>query len=95
MRWISEWVSQIIATGQADGLYLTNMISPLNMGDFLLSETHELQQGVPAVKASYYYDAFTFTGMWLTHFVPTETFDSTSYWYKHPLLHELGQCADE
>ncbi|MBN2859262.1 MAG: hypothetical protein JXK93_03250 [Sphaerochaetaceae bacterium] len=75
---------QIIATGQADGLYLTNMISPLNMSDFLLSETHELQMGVPAVKASYYYDAFTFTALWISHFVPAETFSSDSYWFNSP-----------
>ena len=77
---------QIIATGQADGLYLTNMISPLNMSDFLLSETHELQKGVPAAKASYYYDAFTFTAMWISHFVPAETLSSDSPWYNSPTL---------
>jgi len=77
---------QIIATGQADGLYLTNMISPLNMSDFLLSETHELQKGVPAGKISYYHDAFTFTGMWISHFVPAKTFTSDSYWFNSPTL---------
>ncbi len=75
---------QIIATGQADGLYLTNMISPLNMSDFLLRETHELQKGVPAVKASYYHDAFTFTGIWISHVVPAQPIESDSFWFNTP-----------
>ncbi len=81
---------QIVATGQADGLYLTNMISPKNMSDFLLSETHELQTGVPAVKADYYLDAFTLSGIWIASHVPTETFSSDSLWYRTPELFSQG-----
>ncbi len=81
---------QIIATGQADGLILTDMITPLNMSDFLLTEVHELHQGIPAVKADYYYDAFTFTGIWLPRFIPTETFTQDSYWYNSPSLFTQG-----
>ncbi len=45
---------QQIVWGQADGVFITDIVSPLNLTDFLLWDFNEIRQGVTAVKMKYY-----------------------------------------
>ena len=71
---------QIIVSGQADALYLTDIVSPRNVADFVLSETSDMRIGIPAVKASYYFGNYTFDGIWIAQAIPTTTYSPDSIW---------------
>jgi hypothetical protein len=71
---------QIIVSGQADALYLTDIVSPRNLKDFVLTETTDMRIGVPAVKASYYFGNYTFDGIWIAQGIPTTTYSQDSIW---------------
>ncbi len=77
---------QIIASGQADALFLTDIITPRNLQDFVLTETPDLKKGIPAIKGSYYIGDYTIEGIWVTQFSPTSLYDSSSIWSSLPLI---------
>ncbi len=77
---------QIIVAGGADALYLTDIISPRNIQDFVLTETPDMRIGVPAIKGSYYLGDYTIDAIWIAQAIPTSTFSQTSMWFSPPSL---------
>ncbi len=45
---------QQIVWGQADGVFITDIVSPLDLTDFLLRDFNEIRIGINAVKINYY-----------------------------------------
>ncbi|NCB00861.1 MAG: hypothetical protein EOM67_01670 [Spirochaetia bacterium] len=84
---------QIIASGQADALYLSDIISPRNVKDFILTETNDMRKGVPAIKGSYYVGNYTIEGIWITQAIPTTTFSLDSIWISPPSILPTGATA--
>ena len=73
---------QAIIWGEAEGAFITDLVSPRDMRSFILADFKEIRKGVPAIKVDYYKDAFTFEGIWVAKFIPTSMPDSTSMWAK-------------
>lgn len=71
---------QQIIWGKADGVFITDMISPKDMSEFLLPDFEEIRMGVTAVKANYYLGNQTFEWVWLPVFTPTLMPDESSRW---------------
>ena len=63
---------QQIVWGKADGVFITDVVSPLNLSEFLLPDFDEIRIGVNAVKFDYYIGNNTFEVIWLPNFTPTE-----------------------
>ncbi|MDY0287493.1 MAG: hypothetical protein RBR15_01565 [Sphaerochaeta sp.] len=77
---------QAIIWGEAEGAFITDLVSPRDMRSFILADFKEIRKGVPAIKVDYYKDAFTFEGIWVAKFIPTSMPDQSSMWAKQPGL---------
>jgi len=75
---------QQVVWGKADGVFITDVVSPLNLSEFLLPEFDEIRTGVNAVKFDYYSGNNTFEVIWLPNFTPTEMPATSSIWYVQP-----------
>lgn len=62
---------QQIVWGQADGVFITDIVSPLDLSDFLLRDFNEIRIGVTAAKINYYLDNdHSFEVVWIPTFTP-------------------------
>ena len=75
---------QQVVWGKADGVFITDVVSPLNLTEFLLPDFDEIRIGVNAVKLDYYIGDHTFEAVWLPQFTPTQKPDKNSIWYVQP-----------
>lgn len=71
---------QQIVWGKADGVFITDIVSPKNLFQFLLPEFDEIRIGVEGAKFDYYIGDNTFELVWLPIFTPTEFANPNSIW---------------
>ncbi len=72
---------QQIVWGQADGVFITDIVSPLNLTEFLLWDFNEIRIGVTAVKATYYpHPDHDIEIVWIPVFTPSILPDGNSIW---------------
>lgn len=62
---------QQIIWGKADGVFITDIISPKDLTNFVLPEFDEIRMGVTALKADYYMDALDLELVWVPMFTPS------------------------
>ncbi|KAA3610064.1 MAG: hypothetical protein D8M58_07500 [Calditrichaeota bacterium] len=72
---------QQIIWGKADGVFITDIISPKDLREFLLPDFDEIRTGVTAVKANYYNGDNTLEFVWLPSFTPTAMPEEGSLWF--------------
>ena len=72
---------QQIIWGKADGVFITDVISPRDLSDFILPEFEEIRIGTNAVKLDYYLGNSTIEAVWIPTFQPTITPDQNSIWF--------------
>jgi len=72
---------QQIIWGKADGVFITDIISPKDLREFLLPDFDEIRTGVTAVKADYYIGDNTLEFVWLPSFTPTAMPEEGSIWF--------------
>ncbi len=77
---------QAIIWGQAEGAFITDIVSPRDLRSFILSDFREIRKGIPAVKVDYYTGAFTLEGIWIPRFVPISMPAEGSLWRQEPSL---------
>lgn len=75
---------QQIVWGKADGVFITDIVSPLNLTEFLLPDFDEIRRGVYATKFDYYLGNSTFELIWQPIMTPTELPKPGSIWYIQP-----------
>ncbi len=75
---------QQIVWGKADGVFITDIVSPLNLSEFLLPDFDEIRTGVIATKLDYYIGNSTIEAIWIPQFTPTIRPDANSIWYIQP-----------
>ncbi len=75
---------QQVVWGKADGVFITDVVSPLNLSEFLLPDFDEIRKGVIATKIDYYAGNSTFEAIWIPVFTPTERPPPGSIWYVQP-----------
>ncbi len=71
---------QQIIWGKADGVFITDIVSPKDMREFLLPDFNEIRVGVTSLKFNYYLDNSTFEFVWIPVFTPTQMPDNSSIW---------------
>lgn len=79
---------QQIIWGKADGAFITDMVSPKDLSEFLLPDFEEIRMGVNAVKIDYYLKNNTFEFVWIPTFTETKLPDENSIWF--PKLQSSG-----
>ncbi len=75
---------QQIVWGKADGVFITDIVSPLNLTEFLLPDFDEIRTGIISAKFDYYVGNSTFEAIWIPQFTPTERPAQGSIWYIQP-----------
>ncbi|MCF7928320.1 MAG: hypothetical protein K9L68_05060 [Spirochaetales bacterium] len=75
---------QAIIWGEAEGAFITDIVSPQDMRSFILADFREIRKGIPAVRLDWYAGPFTIEGIWAPLFVPPNSPDSDSIWYTEP-----------
>ncbi|MCB2212255.1 hypothetical protein KQI52_09110 [bacterium] len=71
---------QQIVWGKADGVFITDIVSPKDLSEFLLRDFSEIRIGVTAAKLDYYTGNNTFELVWLPVFTPTIAPEEGSLW---------------
>lgn len=71
---------QQIIWGKADGVFITDVVSPKDLREFLLPDFNEIRQGVDALTTSYYLGSHTFSLVLSPVFRPTIQPGSSSIW---------------
>ena len=75
---------QQIVWGKADGVFITDVVSPLNLTEFLLPDFDEIRTGITALKFDYYIGNHTLELIWLPNFTPTKMPKAGSIWFAQP-----------
>lgn len=75
---------QQIVWGKADGVFITDIVSPLNLTEFLLPDFDEIRIGVYAAKIDYYFGNSTLEAIWKPIYAGNELPPPGSIWYKPP-----------
>ncbi len=75
---------QQIVWGKADGVFITDIVSPKNLYEFLLPEFDEIRMGVIGAKFDYYIGNNTLEIVWLPVFTPTKYPNQNSVWSIKP-----------
>jgi len=76
---------QQIIWGQADGVFITDIVSPKNLTEFLLWDFNEIRMGVTAAKGKYYINSDNSLELvWIPMFTPTLMPEEGSIW--HPKM---------
>jgi hypothetical protein len=75
---------QQIVWGKADGVFITDIVSPLNLTEFLLPDFDEIRTGVISAKLDYYIGNSTIEAIWIPQFTPTTRPAEGSIWYIQP-----------
>lgn len=76
---------QQIIWGKADGVFITDVVSPKNLREFLLWDFSEIRMGVTAVNTEYYFaSGQSLTFVWIPVFSPTKVPPEGSIWRTTP-----------
>jgi hypothetical protein len=75
---------QQIIWGKADGVFITDVISPKDLREFLLPDFEEIRIGVTAAKLNYYRGDQTFELAWVPVFTPNQKPEQGSIWLRSP-----------
>ena len=75
---------QQIVWGKADGVFITDIVSPKNLFQFLLPDFDEIRIGVYGAKFDYYINDNTLEVVWLPVFTPTKYANPNSVWSVKP-----------
>jgi len=72
---------QQIVWGKADGVFITDIVSPKDLREFLLPDFNEIRIGVTAAKFNYYMGDNTLELVWIPVFTPTRMPAQGSIWF--------------
>ncbi len=72
---------QQIIWGKADGVFITDIVSPKDLTEFILRDFSEIRMGITAVKGDYYIGNNTLELVWVPVFTPTKLPPKNSIWY--------------
>ncbi len=71
---------QQIVWGKADGVFITDIVSPKNLSEFLLPDFEEIRIGVTSLKLDFYTGDNTLEVVWIPIFTPTTLPENSSIW---------------
>jgi len=71
---------QQVIWGKSDGVFITDVVSPKNLSEFLLPDFEEIRLGINGFKAVYFFDNSSFEFIWVPTFTPNTIADADSIW---------------
>lgn len=84
---------QIITQGRADGTFITDILSPIDLSEFLTQEVEDIKIGIPAVKLNRYYNS-NFLELVVSPIFQSNTFDEPEgRWFPFAQLERAGNVV--
>lgn len=71
---------QQIIWGKAEGVFITDVVSPKDLREFLLPDFDEIRTGITAVKLNYFKGDHNIEAVWTPVFTPTQMPEQGSIW---------------
>ncbi|MDO8896057.1 MAG: hypothetical protein Q7V19_00295 [Bacteroidales bacterium] len=71
---------QQIIWGKAEGVFITDVVSPKDLREFLLPDFDEIRMGITAFKLNYYLGNSSIEAVWSPVFIPTQMPENESIW---------------
>lgn len=71
---------QQIIWGKAEGVFITDVVSPKDLREFLLPDFSEIRTGITALRLNWYKGAHQLEWVWSPIFTPTRMPESSSIW---------------
>ncbi|MGC9375727.1 MAG: DUF1302 family protein [Bacteroidales bacterium] len=81
---------QQIIWGKADGAFITDIVSPKDLSEFLLPDFEEIRMGVNALKVDYYIQNSSVEFVWIPVFSETKLPEQSSIWYPNLLSQDTN-----
>lgn len=75
---------QQVIWGKADGVFITDLVSPKNLSQFLVPDFEELRRAVTGIRADFYHGAHGLELVWLPWFTPAVSPSPGSIWEPKP-----------
>ncbi len=75
---------QQIIWGKGDGVFITDIVSPKDLSEFLLPDFDEIRTGITALKLNQYIGDQTFEFVYIPTFTSTVFADTSSIWSRTP-----------
>jgi Protein of unknown function (DUF1302) len=83
---------QAVFWGQAEGAFITDIVSPQNLSSFILADFEEIRLGIPAIKVTAYAGPLTLEAIWVQKFIPSILPGTDSVW-RTSLMPNLSGAA--
>jgi len=77
---------QQIIWGKGDGVFITDIVSPKDLSEFLLPDFDEIRTGITALKLNQYIGDQTFEFVYIPTFTATVFADTSSIWSRTPVF---------
>lgn len=71
---------QQIIWGKAEGVFITDVVAPKDLREFLLPDFDEIRLGITVLKLNYYFGNSTLEAVWAPVFTPTQMPEGGSIW---------------
>jgi hypothetical protein len=76
---------QQITWGKADGVFITDVVSPKNLQEFLLPDFNEIRMGITAIRGEYFLGNSSIELIWVPLFSPNTLPETGSIWSVSPI----------
>lgn len=75
---------QQIIWGKSDGVFITDVVTPKDLSEFLLRDFDEIRMGITALKVNYFMGQKTLEWVWVPTFTPTTLPAAGTIWDARP-----------
>jgi len=86
---------QQIAWGKADGLFITDIINPLDLREFILADFEDIRMGINSVKAQFYFGNSRLESIWIPQFEPAKFAEPGEKWAFYSPIDKLKELIPD
>ncbi|MCH7762691.1 MAG: hypothetical protein IIB95_02980 [Candidatus Marinimicrobia bacterium] len=86
---------QQIVWGEADGLFITDIVNPLDLREFILADFEDIRMGINSIKAQFYFGNSRLESIWIPQFVPAKFSAPGETWAFYTPIDEIAKSIPD
>lgn len=86
---------QQIVWGEADGLFITDIVNPLDLREFILADSEDIRMGIIAAKFQLYLNNSRLESIWIPQFVPAKFSPLDEPWAFYTPIDEIAKIIPD
>jgi len=86
--------NQVVVWGKSDGMPITDVITPIDLSEYVIPDFEDQRLGIPAAKLSYYIGDFTFEGVVIPWFYENNL-PKKGHWKLRPDYDEFEYATEQ